>query len=71
VVGAPKSAVGTDVQVHEVWSGADAHRLEQLAQEIASGEFSIPIAKRFTLAEIRQAHEVAEKGVAGKILLTP
>jgi NADPH:quinone reductase-like Zn-dependent oxidoreductase len=54
-----------------VWSGPDAHRLEQLAQEIASGEFSIPIAKRFTLAEIRQAHEVAEKGVAGKVLLTP
>jgi NADPH:quinone reductase-like Zn-dependent oxidoreductase len=71
VVGAPKSAAGTDVQVHEVWSGPDAHRLEELAQEIASGEFSIPIAKRFTLAEIRQAQEVAEKGVAGKVLLTP
>jgi NADPH:quinone reductase-like Zn-dependent oxidoreductase len=71
VVGAPKSAAGTDVQVHELWSGPDAHRLEELAQEIASGEFSIPIAKRFTLAEIRQAQEVAEKGVAGKVLLTP
>jgi len=71
VVGAPKSAAGRDVQVHEVWSVADPHRLEQLAQEIASGEFAIPIAKRFTLAEIRQAHVLAEKGAAGKVLLTP
>ena len=71
VVGAPKSAAGRDVQVHEVWSVADPHRLEELAQEIASGEFAIPIAKRFTLAEIRQAHVLAEKGAAGKVLLTP
>jgi NADPH:quinone reductase-like Zn-dependent oxidoreductase len=71
VVGAPKSAVGRDVQVHEVWSVPDPHRLEQLAQEIASGEFTIPIATRFTLAEIRQAHVLAEKGAAGKVLLTP
>ncbi len=71
VVGKPKSADGRDVQVREVWSVPDARRLEQLAQEIASGEFAIPIAKRFTLAEIRQAHELAEKGVPGKVLLTP
>jgi NADPH:quinone reductase-like Zn-dependent oxidoreductase len=71
VVGAPKSAAGRDVQVNEVWSVPDPHRLEQLAQEIVGGEFTIPIAKRFTLAEIRQAHELAEKGAAGKVLLTP
>jgi len=71
VVGAPKSAAGRDVQVQEVWTVPDVRRLEQLAQEIASGEFSIPIAKRFTLAEIRDAHELAEKGAAGKVLLTP
>jgi NADPH:quinone reductase-like Zn-dependent oxidoreductase len=51
-----------------VWAVPDANRLEQLAQEIASGEFTIPIAKRLKLAEIRQAQELAEKGVAGKIL---
>jgi NADPH:quinone reductase-like Zn-dependent oxidoreductase len=71
VVGKPKSADGRNLQVQAVWSVPDAHRLEQLTQEIASGEFTIPIARRFTLAEIRQAHEVAEKGVAGKVLLTP
>ncbi len=71
VVGAPKSAAGRDVQVNEVWAVPNARRLEELAQEIASGAFTIPIAKRFTLAEIRQAHELAEKGGAGKVLLTP
>jgi NADPH:quinone reductase-like Zn-dependent oxidoreductase len=71
VVGKPASAAGHDVQVHEVWSVPDAHRLQQLAKEIAAGEFSIPIAKRFTLAEIRLAHESAEKGAGGKVLLTP
>ena len=71
VVGKPESADGRDLQVQEVWAVPDAHRLEQLAQEMASGEFTIPIAKRFTLAEIRKAHELAEKGAAGKVLLTP
>jgi NADPH:quinone reductase-like Zn-dependent oxidoreductase len=71
VVGKPKSADGHDVQVREVWATNDAPRLEQLANEIASGEFVIPIAKRFTLAEIHKAHELAEKGAGGKVLLTP
>jgi NADPH:quinone reductase-like Zn-dependent oxidoreductase len=71
VVGKPKSADGRDIQVQEVWAVTDAPRLEQLAREIASGEFVIPMARRFTLAEIREAHEVAEKGAAGKVLLTP
>jgi NADPH:quinone reductase-like Zn-dependent oxidoreductase len=71
VVGKPKSADGRDVQVQEVWATTDAPRLEQLAREIASGEFVIPIAKRFTLAEIREAHQLAEKGAGGKVLLTP
>jgi NADPH:quinone reductase-like Zn-dependent oxidoreductase len=71
VVGKPKSADGREVQVREVWATTDAPRLEQLTKEIASGEFVIPIAKRFTLAEIRKAHELAEKGAAGKVLLTP
>jgi NADPH:quinone reductase-like Zn-dependent oxidoreductase len=62
VVGKPKSADGRDVQVREVWATTDAPRLEQLAREIA---------KRFTLAEIREAHQLAEKGAGGKVLLTP
>jgi NADPH:quinone reductase-like Zn-dependent oxidoreductase len=71
VVGKPKAADGREVQVREVWATTDAPRLEQLAKEIASGEFVIPIAKQFSLAEIREAHQLAEKGAGGKVLLTP
>ncbi len=71
VLGKPRSAEGRDVQVHEVWARPDAKRLEELAQDIERREFTIPIGKRFKLAEIRQAHEIAEKGGVGKVLLTP
>jgi NADPH:quinone reductase-like Zn-dependent oxidoreductase len=71
VVGKPNSAKGRDIQVHEVWSQPDAKRLQQLVQQVARGELAIPIAKRLKLAEISKAHEVAEKGAPGKVLLTP
>jgi NADPH:quinone reductase-like Zn-dependent oxidoreductase len=72
VVGKPESAKGRqDLQVNEIYSQPDGKRLEQLAREIAHGAFTIPIARTLKLAEIRQAHELAEKGVNGKILLTP
>jgi NADPH:quinone reductase-like Zn-dependent oxidoreductase len=71
VVGRPKSADGKDLQVHEVWSEPDARRLKKLAAELALGKFTIPISKWFKLAEIRQAHTLAEKGGAGKIVITP
>ena len=71
VVGKPKSADGRDLQVHEVWSKSDPKRLQELAGELARGEFTIPITKRLKLAEIRQAHVLAEKGAGGKIVITP
>jgi NADPH:quinone reductase-like Zn-dependent oxidoreductase len=71
VIGRPKSADGRDLQVHEVWSEPDAKRLEKLAGELARGEFTIPISKRLKLAEISQAHALAEKGGGGKIVITP
>jgi NADPH:quinone reductase-like Zn-dependent oxidoreductase len=72
VVGKPESAKGRrDLQVNEVYSQPDGKRLGQLAREIAQGVFTIPIARRMKLTEIRQAQDLAEKGVNGKILLTP
>jgi NADPH:quinone reductase-like Zn-dependent oxidoreductase len=71
VVGKPNSADGYDVQVHEVWSEPDAKRLQQLAADVVSGAFAIPISKRLKLAEIRQAQELAEKGASGKVVVTP
>jgi NADPH:quinone reductase-like Zn-dependent oxidoreductase len=71
VVGKPNSADGRSLQVNEVWSEPDAKRLQQLAGEIARGTFTLPIAKRLKLEEVRQAHELAEKGASGKVVLTP
>jgi NADPH:quinone reductase-like Zn-dependent oxidoreductase len=71
VVGKPKSADGRDLRVNEVWSTSDPKRLQELAGELARGEFTLPISKRLKLAEIRQAHILAEKGAAGKIVITP
>jgi NADPH:quinone reductase-like Zn-dependent oxidoreductase len=71
VVGKPKSADGRDLQVNEVWSTSNPKRLQELAGELARGEFTLPISKRLKLADIRQAHVLAEKGAAGKIVITP
>jgi NADPH:quinone reductase-like Zn-dependent oxidoreductase len=38
---------------------------------VADGQLAIPIAKRFPLAEASAAHELAEAGAAGKVLLVP
>jgi len=71
VLGAPEAAKGRDLRVHAIMAKPDSARLAQLAGEVAAGKLKIPIAKRFKLSEIREAHQLAEKGVNGKILLTP
>jgi len=40
------------------------------AQAVADGKLLIPIAKRFPASEARQAHELAQRGAGGKVLLT-
>ena len=71
VLGKPEGADGKDFQVREVWAQPDAKRLEQLAEALAQGEFSIPIAKKMKLSQVREAQSMAEKGGVTKILLLP
>lgn len=71
VLGKPQGAEGKDFEVRPVVAQPDAKRLEQLAQAVADGEFSIPIAKRMKLSQAREAQAMAEKGDIGKILLLP
>lgn len=71
VVGKPPGSDGKDFQLRQVWSQPDAPRLQQLAEAIANGEFSIPIAKRMKLSQAREAQGMAEKGGISKILLLP
>jgi len=47
----------------------DPVRLAELARAVADGKLVIPIARRFPLAEAAAAHELAERGVDGKVLL--
>jgi NADPH:quinone reductase-like Zn-dependent oxidoreductase len=70
VLGKPKTD-RDDVRIEPIYTQPDSARLEQLAKDVQNGEFTIPIARRFKLSEIREAHRVAEKGVSGKVLLVP
>lgn len=71
VVGAPQSAQGRDLRVVAVWARPDSTRLEELGSQVARGLFSIPIARKLKLSQIREAQHLAEKGGIGKIVLTP
>jgi NADPH:quinone reductase-like Zn-dependent oxidoreductase len=70
VLGEPKEALGKNIHVHAFMAQPDASRLYELADDVARGEFTIPIAKVFRLEEARKAQEIAEHGhPEGKILL--
>lgn len=71
VVGEPKGAKDRGFTVHAFMAQPDRAGLEKVARAVARGELSIPIAKRFALEDIAQAHELAERGGVGKILLLP
>jgi NADPH:quinone reductase-like Zn-dependent oxidoreductase len=60
VLGQPKAAEGRNIQVNAIMVQPDARRLYELAQDIADGEFTIPIAKVFRLEEARKAQDFAE-----------
>lgn len=71
VLGKPEGADEKKFQVRPVMVQPDAKRLEQLAEAIAQGEFSIPISKRMKLSQAAAAQTAAEAGGIGKILLLP
>ncbi|HEX4285012.1 MAG TPA: NADP-dependent oxidoreductase [Terracidiphilus sp.] len=72
VLGSPQGADNYPIRVEAFMATPDASRLHQLAEEVARGEFSIPIARTMKLADIQEAHRIAEKGgTGGKIVLIP
>ena len=72
VVGAPKDADKFDIKIAMMMAQPDASRLAELALDEANGAFDIPIAKVMPLSEVREAHELGEKGGSGgKIVLVP
>jgi NADPH:quinone reductase-like Zn-dependent oxidoreductase len=69
VVGAPADAAQRNVKVAAMQAVPDASRLYELADEVAHGEFKIPIAKTIPLDQIQEAHREAENHPNGKIVL--
>jgi len=69
VLGEPAGARERGFIVKAFMTHSDPKRLGELAAAVADGKLTIPIAKRFPLAEASAAHELAEKGVYGKVLL--
>ena len=51
-------------------AGRAVHALAEIGELIESGQFSLPVAQTFPLAEIAEAHRVSEDGRArGKLVL--
>lgn len=71
VLGKPEGSEGQKFQVRPIQAQPDAKRLEQLAEAVARGEFSIPISKRMKLSQAGAAQSLAEAGGIGKIILLP
>lgn len=72
VLGAPKAAEGKDIRIEAFMVTPNAERLARMAQAVAGGKLSIPIARKFKLSEAAAAQALAETGhVHGKVLLLP
>jgi len=69
VVGETPGAKDRGLVVRAFGAHPDGRRLTQLARAVAEGKLVIPIAKRFPLAQIREAQTLAEKGAGGKVVL--
>jgi NADPH:quinone reductase-like Zn-dependent oxidoreductase len=72
VLGVPEGAKNYKIHVQPMMAVPDAPRLQELADDVVRGEFTIPIAHTMKLEEAPEAHRMAEKGgVSGKIILLP
>ncbi|HEX8713636.1 MAG TPA: zinc-binding dehydrogenase, partial [Terracidiphilus sp.] len=72
VLGEPPGAKKYNLRVEAFMSQPDASRLYQLADEAARAEYSIPIDRTLKLAQVAEAHRLAEAHkTKGKIILVP
>jgi NADPH:quinone reductase-like Zn-dependent oxidoreductase len=71
VVGEPPGAKDRGFTVRAIHTHLDSERLAKIGESVARGELRIPIGKRFSFDQVREAHAVAEAGSIGKVLLLP
>jgi NADPH:quinone reductase-like Zn-dependent oxidoreductase len=65
----PKGAQERGLEVRHHRAHPDPVRLAALVRAVAEGALVIPIAKRFPLAQIREAQQFAELGASGKVIV--
>jgi NADPH:quinone reductase-like Zn-dependent oxidoreductase len=65
----PKGAEERGLEARHHWAHPDPKRLDALVRAVAEGALVIPVAKRFALAQIREAQQFAEKGAGGKVIV--
>ena len=69
LVGEPSGARERGLMVRAHRNHPDSRRLAALAQAVAAGKLTIPIAKRLPLAQIQEAHTLVEQGAGGKVVV--
>jgi NADPH:quinone reductase-like Zn-dependent oxidoreductase len=69
VLGEPPGARERGLAARAHLSHPDSRRLAALAEAVAQGKLTIPIARHVALADIRAAHTLAERGAGGKVVL--
>jgi NADPH:quinone reductase-like Zn-dependent oxidoreductase len=69
VVGEPAGARDRGIEARHVWAHPDSERLAALVRAVGDRALVIPIAKRYSLAQIREAHQAAQMGAGGKVLV--
>jgi NADPH:quinone reductase-like Zn-dependent oxidoreductase len=62
-------ATNPTVKVTRVFARPDTSTVREFADDIRDGKFVLPISRRLPLRDAGHAHEVAQKGGAGKIVL--
>jgi NADPH:quinone reductase-like Zn-dependent oxidoreductase len=67
----PESAAAQNptVKIKRVQTQPDPSKLREFADDVRDGKFFLPIGRRMPLSDAAEAHALAEKGGAGKILL--
>jgi NADPH:quinone reductase-like Zn-dependent oxidoreductase len=63
------SATNPTVKVTRVFARPDASKVREFADDVRDGKFALPISRRLPLRDAGQAHALAQKGGAGKIIL--
>jgi NADPH:quinone reductase-like Zn-dependent oxidoreductase len=57
------------VTITRVFARPDASKIREFADDVRDGKFVLPVSRRMALREAKEAHALAQRGGAGKIVL--